>query len=248
MIKSLILSPILAAGALIGTSAGAQMTVRPVSTLPSAPMAVSAAPLSGILPTAALTVGAPASLSAAPLAAPSIAPQAVLPVAAPALAVSPAALDRVASPKEAAPARPVIEIAAVALRDSRVDEMFTGGRALSSLASPSVDVGESGSTPRSALAPAARPWGEPKSAAPGAPRDLTAKEFGIANLLGIAAAVGVGFLTHNFWIGLLGTYVAAIPLILLYVAIKSLTKDKIKVPGIRFAPGISFGGKKYGMK
>ncbi|MFI5347765.1 MAG: hypothetical protein ACHQ51_15435 [Elusimicrobiota bacterium] len=223
MIKSLALYPILAAAALSGVSAGAQMTIRPVTALPSAPSAVSAAPLSGAALPSALTA-APALISAAPLAAPSVAPQAALPVAAPALApvLAPASasLDRAASPKEAATARPLLETASAALRDERLGELFTGGRSHgATFAAPSADA--DGPTRRSGLASASRPGSEP---APVPRPNLTKKEFFVFNLAGLSAAIGIGMLTHSFWIGFLGTFAGTIPLLCLFVALRWLLR------------------------
>ncbi len=94
----------------------------------------------------------------------------------------------------------------------------------------------------------ARPATEASAApeAPKAPRDLTMKEFGVINAAGVVGSIGAGILTGHVVLGLLGTFVAAIPLVIGYVLIARALGANIRMPGIRFAPSFSWGGKKYG--
>lgn len=95
---------------------------------------------------------------------------------------------------------------------------------------------------------------ESRAAASGVPaperpsRDITMTEFQILNAAGMAVSVAVGFLTHSFWIGFLGIYVAAIPLIYLYVAVRRARGERINFPGFRFRPGVSFAGRRYSLR
>lgn len=89
--------------------------------------------------------------------------------------------------------------------------------------------------------------GAGRSNDPKSPRDLSMKEFHLLNLAGIAGSILAGVSLHSFWIGFLGMYVAAIPLIYAYVGIRRLLGDNLKVPGVRFAPGVSWAGKQYSL-
>ncbi|MBI5238938.1 MAG: S8 family serine peptidase [Elusimicrobia bacterium] len=76
-------------------------------------------------------------------------------------------------------------------------------------------------------------------------RDLSLKEFGILNGLGVAASLAAGILGHAVLLGILGMYVAPIPVLFAYVGIKRLLGDRVNWPSIRFSPSISFAGKQY---
>ncbi|MBI4375068.1 MAG: hypothetical protein HY549_01335 [Elusimicrobia bacterium] len=171
-------------------------------------------------------------------------------------------------------ARPISIVASVShiVRDGGTSEMFTGGvrgqgaLAVTELAAadgtnlgarPTMPGVRADSTVTDAAyasllqrfnndVPPQKP-GTGRSNDPESPRDLSMKEFHLLNLAGIAGSILAGVLLHNFWIGLLGMYVAAIPLIYAYVGIRRLLGDNLKVPGVRFAPSVSWAGKQYSL-
>lgn len=78
-------------------------------------------------------------------------------------------------------------------------------------------------------------------------RELTTKEIEVCNLIGVFSSLALGFLGMR-WLGsisalygLLGTYIAAIPVIIMYSLYLWLRGEKIKAPKISFNPSIKIG-------
>lgn len=80
---------------------------------------------------------------------------------------------------------------------------------------------------------------------PKLPRDLTMTELFVLNLAGMAAAVGIGMLLESWLVGLLGLYLVPVPFIIGYVLVRRVMGDAVKMPLIRYDPGISWAGKRY---
>ncbi len=252
---------VLAAVTSLSAAAAGQVVVR--SALVPLTSAPSAAVLSGSSAPALLSRSVAAPLSAswtAPMAAPTAfaAPVAVVaPIAAPALAVRPAASWPVlASPQTRdsrlpqTAERPTLPSSLAAhVNAGATSEMFDGMTHARALDAAPVAASDGVPTFRPTLAAFDSSWRQAPAPAPApAPspaRDLTMTEFGWLNAAGIALAIGAGFLLHNFWVGLLGTYVMAVPLIYLYVAARRAFGSRIRWPGVRFSPGITFAGKTY---
>jgi hypothetical protein len=82
-------------------------------------------------------------------------------------------------------------------------------------------------------------------AKPKLPRDLTMTEVFLLNLAGMAAAVGIGMLLKSWIVGLIGLYIVPVPFIVGYVLLRRLMGDLVKMPLIKYDPGISWAGKRY---
>ncbi len=74
-------------------------------------------------------------------------------------------------------------------------------------------------------------------------RDLTMTEVQVLNVVGIAVSIGAGFYFDAILLGLLGTFVAPIPVIVGYVLLENLSGNKVNMPGFRFAPSFKWNGK-----
>ncbi|OGR57484.1 MAG: hypothetical protein A2X36_04505 [Elusimicrobia bacterium GWA2_69_24] len=79
------------------------------------------------------------------------------------------------------------------------------------------------------------------------PRALSMTEFGVLNGVGVVGSIAAGFLMHAPILGILGAYVAPIPVLFAYVGIMRLLGHKVGMPSIRFNPGISFAGKQHNL-
>jgi hypothetical protein len=243
----------------------AQFEVRPAAEILPALSGVAA--FGGLSIQAALTPKLAPALSPA-LAAPAlhfpVLAAAAVPAAAPAAAIaaaaSPAAAAEPSSPPvsrvetlfaptaaaspAAAPRGLVSEIGA-RVRDGRTSAMFTGD-ARDAADAPALAVGRDGAgAPRLSAAALDSAAPRPAVPAPSAPRDVSTKEFFILNAVGVVGSIAAGIVFHHVLLGLLGTYAAAIPLLYGYVAFRRLRGDRINWPGVRYSPGVSWGGKNY---
>jgi Zn-dependent protease len=70
-------------------------------------------------------------------------------------------------------------------------------------------------------------------------RDLGMTEFGVLNLLGVVASLTAGALAGHLLLGVLGTFVAPVPLIYVYVALRRLLGDAVRWPVISFRPTVA---------
>jgi len=76
-------------------------------------------------------------------------------------------------------------------------------------------------------------------------REMTTKEFFALNLVGVVGSITAGILLHAPLWGILGTFVAPIPVILAYVGLMRLLGTPMSWPKFSVNPSVSFGGKSY---
>ncbi len=89
-----------------------------------------------------------------------------------------------------------------------------------------------------------------KAAAGGAvdsSRALSMNEFFVLNAIGVVGSIAAGFFFRAPVLGILGAYVAPIPVILAYVGVMRLMGVRLAMPSFRFSPGVSWAGKSYSL-
>jgi hypothetical protein len=76
-------------------------------------------------------------------------------------------------------------------------------------------------------------------------REMTTKEFFALNLVGVAGSITAGILLNAPLWGILGTFVAPVPVLFAYVGLMRLLGQRISWPKVRVDPSVSFAGKTY---
>ncbi len=79
-------------------------------------------------------------------------------------------------------------------------------------------------------------------------REMTKKEFFVLNLVGVVGSITAGILLSAPLWGILGTFVAPIPVIFAYVGLMRLLGHRMTWPKVRVDPSISFAGKSHHLR
>jgi len=78
-------------------------------------------------------------------------------------------------------------------------------------------------------------------------REITEKEILICNAVGVLLSLAIGCIIGGIWIflGIVGTMIIPVPVILIYVLFRNLMGDGINKVKVTFGPGFTWAGKKY---